>query len=158
VRPLFRGRPRLFIARAREQFRVDGREVKWSVGPTCLGDSEVRLLCQPVIGKSHVAIPAPRVLLTIIMVLLEPFTLSLVVCPRRRLWLLGQGLPLWGASLVGREQQFIVALISTSFDAKMRMSLRVASGWVVCRYNPPSLLPGGPQRRNSEVNISKFFG
>lgn len=144
VRPLCRGRLRLFMARAREQFRVDGREVKRSVGWPCLGNSEVRLLCQPVIGKSHVAIPTPCRVLTIIMVLLESFTLSFVICPRRRFWLLGQGLPLWGSSLVGREQQFVIALVSTNFDAR-RSSVRGASGRV-CLYIPPSLLPRGPQR------------
>jgi hypothetical protein len=158
VRPLFRGRPTLFVARAREQFRVDCREVKWSVGSPCLGNSEVRLLCQPAIGKSHVGILTSCRVLTINMVLLESFTLSFVICPRRRFWLLGQGLPLWGSSLVRREQQFVIALIPANFDARRRRSgLKGASGRV-CLYIPSSLLLRGPQRGNSKVNIFKFFG
>jgi hypothetical protein len=157
VRSLHRGCPGLSMARAREHFRVDGREVKRSVGSPCLGNREVRLFCQPAIGKSYVTIYTLCRTLTIIMVLLESFTLSFVICPRRRFWLLGQGLPLWGSSLVRREQQLIIALVSTNFDTMRRSGFRGASGRV-CRYIPPSLLPCGPQRGNSEENFSKFFG
>jgi hypothetical protein len=58
---------------------------------------------------------------------------------------------------VGREQQFVIALISANFDARRRSGLKGASGRV-CLYIPSSLLLRGPQRGNSEVNIFKFFG
>lgn len=57
-RALFQRRPRFSRARARKKwFRFDGSEVKGSARLLCLGNSEVRLLWVPEIGKSQIAIP-----------------------------------------------------------------------------------------------------
>jgi hypothetical protein len=66
--------------------------------------------------------------------------------------LLGQGLPLWGSCFGRREQQFVIALISTNHNVRRSRRLGGASG-KVCLYIPPSLLPRGPQRGDSEVNV-----
>jgi hypothetical protein len=120
----------------KEQIRVNSREVKRTVRLLCLRSSEERLL--------------------IIMFLLQSFTLSFI-----NLWrtsrLLGQGLPLWGSRLGRREQQFVIALIPINPNVRRSMSLRGASG-KICVQIPPYLLPRGPQRGDSEVNVAKFFG
>ena len=58
MRPLFQRCFRFSGARARKKrFRVDSSEVERTARLLCLGNSEVRLLWVPVIGKSQVAIP-----------------------------------------------------------------------------------------------------
>jgi hypothetical protein len=86
------------------------------------------------------------------MVLLQSFILSLMIGLRSEFWLLGQGLPLGGSSLGRREQQFVIALISTNSNVRKSRRVGGASG-KVCLDIPPSLQPRSPQRGDSEVNV-----
>jgi hypothetical protein len=86
------------------------------------------------------------------MVLLQSFMMSLMIGLRSESWLLGQGWPLRRSSLGRREQQFVIALISTKSNVRISRRVRGASG-KVCLDIPPSLQPRGPQRGDSEVNV-----
>src|ERR1700684_2935773 len=148
MRPLFQRCLRFYGARAREeQFRVDSSEVERTARLLCLGNIEERLLWVPAIGKSRSL--SPFKVHTVTMVLLQSFIMSLMISFRSESWFLGQGLPLGGTSLGRREQQLVIALISTDSNIGKSRRVRGASG-KVCLDIPPSLQPRGPQRGNSE--------